>query len=63
MMCHEVEILEHVGTDGMSPFFGSYIDNMDDYEFSEWVYYLLKSCNNKDILGMSNHGLLLVKKL
>ena len=59
---YDVEIIDHVGTDGLNPFLRDYIDEMNDDEYSQWVYYTLKSCRDKSILGMSNHGMLLCKK-
>lgn len=58
----DVKILEHVGTDGLNPFLRNYIDEMNEEEYSQWVYYTLKSCREKSILGVSNHGLLICRK-
>ncbi|QUH19489.1 hypothetical protein [Alkaliphilus sp. B6464] len=57
-----VEIIDHIGTDGISPYLRNAIDEMNDEEYNAWIYYNLKSCREKSILGMSNHGLLLCKK-
>ncbi|AJA47262.1 hypothetical protein CPAST_c11620 [Clostridium pasteurianum DSM 525 = ATCC 6013] len=56
------EIIDHVGTDGLSPLLKDFVDNMNDEEYSTWLHYSLNSCREKSILGMSNHGLLLCKK-
>ena len=58
----DVEIVDHIGTDGISPYLGNTIDEMDEEEYNAWIYYILKSCREKSILGISNHGLLLCKK-
>lgn len=58
----DTTIIDHVGTDGLSPFLREYINEMNEDEYSEWVYYMLSSCREKSILGMSNHGLLLCRK-
>ncbi|MDF2881390.1 MAG: Methyltransferase type 11 [Clostridiaceae bacterium] len=58
----DVQIVDHAGTDGLNPFLRDYIDGMNDDEYAEWIYYTLKSCREKSILGMSNHGLLVCKK-
>lgn len=58
----DVEIVDHAGTDGLNPFLRSYVDEMNDDEYAQWVYYALSSCREKSILGMSNHGLLLCRK-
>lgn len=56
------QIIDHVGTDGLSPFLKDFVDNMNDEEYSIWLHYSLNSCREKSILGMSNHGLLICKK-
>jgi ubiquinone/menaquinone biosynthesis C-methylase UbiE len=56
------EIIDHVGTDGLSPFLKNFLDNMTEKEYASWLYYTLSSCRDKSILGMSNHGLLICKK-
>jgi len=58
----DTKIIDHVGTDGLNPFLRNYIDEMNEEEYSQWVYYTLSSCREKSILGMSNHGLLLCRK-
>lgn len=60
---YNIQIVDHIATDGITPFVRDYVDKMNDDEYSQWVYYLLNSCRDRDILGMSNHGLLLVKKI
>lgn len=60
---YDVDIVDHVGTDGMTSFFRGDVDGMNDEEYSNWLYYALCSCRDRDILGMSNHGLLVVRKL
>lgn len=57
-----IEIIDHVGTDGLSPFFKDFVDNMNEEEYATWLHYSLNSCREKSILGMNNHGLLLCKK-
>ncbi|NMM62565.1 class I SAM-dependent methyltransferase [Clostridium sp. P21] len=56
------QIIDHVGTDGLSPFLKDFVDNMNEKEYSVWLNYSLNSCREKSILGMSNHGLLICKK-
>lgn len=59
---YNVKILEHISTDGITPFFRKSVDAMNEDEYNNWIYYLLKSCRNRDILGMSNHALILIEK-
>lgn len=56
------KIIDHVGTDGVSPLLKDFVDNMTDEEYSTWLHYILSSCREKSILGISNHGLLICKK-
>lgn len=60
---YSIQIVDHVATDGITPFVRDYVDKMNDTEYSQWLYYLLTSCRDRDILGISNHCLLLVKKV
>ncbi len=57
-----IDIIDHVGTDGISPLISDFVNNMNDDEYSTWLNYSLASCREKSILGMSNHGLLVCKK-
>lgn len=57
-----IEIVDHVGTDGISPLLKEFVDNMNEEEYSTWLNYILNSCREKSILGMSNHGLVLCRK-
>lgn len=58
----DAEIVEHVATDGISQLFRNFIDEMNEEEYDAWLYYSLKSCRDKSILGLSNHGLLVCRK-
>lgn len=57
-----IEIIDHAAVDGLSPFLGSWIDEMNDDEYKLWVDYQLKTCREKSILGISNHGLIICRK-
>lgn len=59
---YNVDIIDHVAADGLSPFLRSSIDDMSDEEYNLWIHYQLKTCREKSILGMSNHGLVICKK-
>jgi ubiquinone/menaquinone biosynthesis C-methylase UbiE len=59
---YNVEIIDHVATDGISQLFRNHIDEMNDEEYDAWVYYCLRSCREESILGISNHGVLLCRK-
>ena len=57
-----IKIIDHVATDGISPFLGKLVDDMNDEEYEAWIHYNLCSCREKSILGSSNHALMLCKK-
>jgi hypothetical protein len=57
-----IDIIDHVALDGLSPFLRDSIDDMSDEEYEIWINYQLKTCREKSILGISNHGLVICKK-
>ena len=58
----EVTKLHMVATDGMSHHFKEIIDELDDYEYNEWVNYHLSTCERLDLQGYSNHMLYICNK-
>lgn len=59
----QVEFLDHAATDGLSPMLKDQIDSMTDDEFEIWLSYHMKTCREKSILGSSNHGLYICRKI
>lgn len=57
-----IDIIDHVAVDGLSPFLRDSIDDMSDEEYEIWINYQLKTCREKSIRGISNHGLVICKK-
>jgi 2-polyprenyl-3-methyl-5-hydroxy-6-metoxy-1,4-benzoquinol methylase len=57
-----IDIIDHAAVDGLSPYLRGSIDAMSDEEYEIWVNYQLKTCREKTILGISNHGLVICKK-
>ena len=55
-------IIDHLATDGISLFLKQQVDSMDEKEFKVWCDYHYMVCREKNILGMSNHGLIIGKK-
>lgn len=55
-------IVDHLATDGFSPFLKEKIDCMSDEEFKIWCNYHYTVCRQKSILGASNHGLIIGRK-
>lgn len=64
-LCGEFGIckLEHAATDGVGMFMRSAVNGMSSEEFGIWVEYHLKTCSAPSILGTSNHGLFVGRKL
>jgi Methylase involved in ubiquinone/menaquinone biosynthesis len=60
---HSVETIDHIGTDGIAPLIGEFIDQLNDDEYEVWLKYHWKTCREPSILGMSNHALILCKKI
>lgn len=58
-----VEIIDHVATDGLSPMLRDMVDGMDEQEYKVWTDYHMMTCREKSIMGISNHGLLICRKL
>jgi ubiquinone/menaquinone biosynthesis C-methylase UbiE len=58
-----IELVDHVATDGISPLLGNFVDEMNDEEYNTWINYSLNSCREKSILGISNHVLLICRKI
>jgi 2-polyprenyl-3-methyl-5-hydroxy-6-metoxy-1,4-benzoquinol methylase len=57
-----LDIVDHLASDGISLFLGEQVDSMDEEEFKVWCDYHYMVCREKNILGMSNHGLIIGKK-
>ncbi|WP_165878605.1 hypothetical protein [Natranaerovirga pectinivora] len=60
---YETESIFHIGTDGVSTLLKESVDNLKDEEFNLWLKYHIKTCEEKSILGYSNHGLYVCKKV
>lgn len=57
------KIVDHAATDGISQLFRREIDALTEEEYEAWLYYSIKSCRDESILGMSNHVLVVVRKV
>lgn len=57
-----IEIIDHVATDGICSLLRNQINELNDEQYDTWMNYMLSSCREKSMLGISNHGLLLCKK-
>lgn len=57
-----MELIDHVATDGVAIFLREKINNMNQSEFKIWCDCHYSTCREKSILGISNHGLIVGKK-
>lgn len=58
----DVELLNHVGTDGMKYFIKDKVNALNDADFSKWLKFHLKTCEERSSLGASEHGLIILRK-
>ena len=63
LLKNNLVIEDHLAADGISPILSENVDNMTEDEFKIWCDYHYFICREKSILGMSNHGLLIAKKV
>lgn len=57
-----VEIIDHAATDGICSLLRNQINELNGEQYESWMNYMLSSCREKSMLGISNHGLLLCRK-
>ncbi|WP_346900172.1 class I SAM-dependent methyltransferase [Clostridium sp. UBA7503] len=57
-----IEIISHVATDGLCSLLRDPVNELSEEQYEAWKNYMLKSCREKSILGLSNHGLLVCRK-
>lgn len=57
-----VEQLIHAGSEGMAHFISEQINELSDADYNKWLSYHFKTCTDSNILGISNHGIIVVRK-
>ena len=57
-----LEVLHHIATDGMKFIIGDIVNALDEDAFKRWMAFHLKTCEDKSILGSSEHGLIIARK-
>ena len=60
---HGFTQLRHVATDGFNRYISSGVNNFTPEQYQTWLSYHLKTCDEPSLLGSSNHGLLLARKI
>ncbi len=58
-----LEILYHVATDGMKFVIGDVVNELTEEKFKRWMGFHLRTCEDKSILGSSEHGLIIARKV
>ncbi len=57
-----IEVTDHVATDGLCSLLRDNINELNEEQYEAWKKYILSSCREKSMLGISNHGLLVCRK-
>mgnify|MGYP001052683885 CR=1 FL=1 len=60
---YNMDIVEHFAQDGLAPLFGEKIDKWSKEQFDIWLKYYLSICSQKSIIDMSNHVIIIGKKM
>lgn len=58
----DLEILHHIATDGMKFIISDVVNALDEITFKRWMDFHLKTCEEKSVLGSSEHGLIIARK-
>jgi len=57
-----LSIEKHFAQDGMAPMFHKTVDTWSDEQFETWYRYHLSVCEEKSIIDMSNHVVIVGRK-
>lgn len=60
---YDVTKLENVATDGIGILMRDQINKLTEVEFNTWAEYHLNTCHEQSLLGISNHGLYVCRKM
>lgn len=58
-----LEIMHHIATDGMKFIISDVVNTLTDDQFEKWMAFHFKTCEDRSILGSSEHGLIIARKL
>lgn len=59
---NELDIVKHFAQDGMAPLFHNNMDSWNEEQFDTWYKYHLFVCEEKSIIDMSNHVVIIGRK-
>lgn len=60
---HGFELEKHIATDGFSRYIGQEVNDLTEEQYQAWLNYHLSVCDEPSLLGSSNHGLVVVRKV
>ncbi|MDH8676866.1 class I SAM-dependent methyltransferase [Fusibacter bizertensis] len=60
---YNLEIVHHIATDGMKFIIGDVVNELPMEKFKKWMAFHLSTCEDRSILGASEHGLIIAKKV
>lgn len=59
---HGFTKLRHISTDGFGRYIATGVNNFTTEQYSTWLNYHLRTCDEPSLLGSSNHGLVIARK-
>ena len=60
---NDIGCIDHFAQDGLAPLFHNTVDQWSDEQFETWFKYHLSVCSEKSIIDMSNHVIIIGKKI
>jgi 2-polyprenyl-3-methyl-5-hydroxy-6-metoxy-1,4-benzoquinol methylase len=60
---YNAKMVAHIATDGISYLLSNKINQANKEDFEKWVQFHLQTCEDKNLLGYSLHGLAILEKL
>lgn len=58
----DIDMIHNIGTDGMKFIIRDTVNQLSDSDFDEWMKIHYKTCEDKNIIGTSEHGLFIGRK-
>lgn len=60
---HSLEIIDHFAQDGLAPILSEKVDSWNESQFKVWCDFHYSICREPSILGLSNHVIIIGKKV
>ncbi len=58
-----VRKIDHIGSDGVASILSDKLNDFNQEEFNKWMDYHLMTCSDSSLVGYSQHGLYICKKI